>query len=391
MKLNKTNLLPTVNDITWRKDKIIRQMQQDGLDAVVIFDPDNVYWLTNFANFVHERPFILMMDLTGTLTFLVPKIEVLHVKRRMIGEINIVEYFEFPALPGDEWKTHFANITQPYQSIGFEENAPYFVVQALGDKGKVSPIVEEARFTKSTYELERINYACDLANQCFEALLAEAKPGWGAMASNKTITDMFMQKIFSDDPKANFLATRVGVVVQSPKVSFDPHNYTNFTDMDMVEGGPHIGIINSVVNGYGTEVERTFFLGHLPEQCKKPYAAMMEARDIAFEMCRPGIDMHDVDTAVYECFARHGYAEYFIHRTGHSLGVTGHEGPFLARGYHRIIEPNMVFTIEPGIYIPGIGGFRHSDTVITTETGNINLTPIKDSIDELTLSCCPAK
>jgi Xaa-Pro dipeptidase len=385
MKIEKTFDLPNVAEMQARKDKVMAEMAVQGYDAVVIFDPDNVFWLTQFANFVHERPFILVMDKQGTLNFVVPKIESTHVNSRKVGEVNLIEYIEFPAAIGQDWKTIFTQTVADYSRVGFEENAPYFVVEALGQRGSVTPIVEEARFTKSPYELARINYACELANETFEELLALAKPGLGAMESNKILTSSFMSKISTNDPMTNYLATRVGVVVQSPNVSHDPHNYTNFMAMDMVEGGPHVAVVNSVVNGYGTEVERTFFLGHVPENCVKPYEVMMEARAIAFDLCKPGESMHDVDAAVYQHLCKHGYGDNFLHRTGHGIGVTGHEGPFLAMGYDRVIEPNMVFTIEPAIYIPGIGGFRHSDTIITSDSGIINLTPIRDSLADLTL------
>ncbi|MGJ8631087.1 MAG: M24 family metallopeptidase [Glaciecola sp.] len=385
MKIEKTFDLPNVAEMQARKDKVMAEMAVQGYDAVVIFDPDNVFWLTQFANFVHERPFILVMDKQGTLNFVVPKIESTHVNSRKVGEVNLIEYIEFPAAIGQDWKTIFTQTVADYSRVGFEENAPYFVVEALGQRGSVTPIVEEARFTKSPYELARINYACELANETFEELLALAKPGLGAMESNKILTSSFMSKIYTNDPMTNYLATRVGVVVQSPNVSHDPHNYTNFMAMDMVEGGPHVAVVNSVVNGYGTEVERTFFLGHVPENCVKPYEVMMEARAIAFDLCKPGESMHDVDAAVYQHLCKHGYGDNFLHRTGHGIGVTGHEGPFLAMGYDRVIEPNMVFTIEPAIYIPGIGGFRHSDTIITSDSGIINLTPIRDSLADLTL------
>lgn len=385
MNIEKTFQIPTVEEMQLRKEKVMSQMEAKGYDALVIFDPDNVFWLTHFANFVHERPFILILDNQGVLNFVVPKIESTHVNTRKVGEINLVEYTEFPAKEGKEWRTIFTQTVASYKNIGFEENSPYFVVEALGERGQVTPIVEEARFTKSAYELARINYASQLANETFEELLAMARPGLSAMESNKVLTSSFMTKIYMNDPMTNYLATRVGVVVQSPNVSHDPHNYTNFTEMDMCEGGPHVGVINSVVNGYGTEVERTFFLGHVPDNCIKPYQVMMEARQIAFDMCKPGISMHDLDQAVYDHLCKQGYGDNFAHRTGHSIGVTGHEGPFLAMGYDREIEPNMVFTIEPAIYLPGIGGFRHSDTVVTTRDGNVCLTPIRDSLDDLTL------
>jgi|GEM_PF-1883129 len=139
------------------------------------------------------------------------------------------------------------------------------------------------------------------------------------------------------------------------------------------------------MNGYGTEVERTFFLGEVPRAAIKPYQVMMEARQLCFEMCRPGVDMHDVDHKIVELFTKYGYGDNILHRTGHSIGVTGHEGPFLAKGFHYEITENMLFTIEPGIYIEGLGGFRHSDTVLITKDSCDSLTPVRDRLAEMTL------
>ena len=109
----------------------------------------------------------------------------------------------------------------------------------------------------------------------------------------------------------------------------------------------------------------------------------MAARARAFERTRPGALMSDVDQGVRDVFASFGYEEALLHRTGHSFGVTGHEGPFLAVSYEREIEPGMFFSIEPGIYLRGVGGFRHSDTVLVTETGNVGVTQAPDDLESL--------
>lgn len=96
--------------------------------------------------------------------------------------------------------------------------------------------------------------------------------------------------------------------------------------------------------------------------------------------------MCDVDKAVSDHFKAAGYSDYLLHRTGHGMGVTGHEAPFLAEGDTRTIEAGMSFTIEPGIYIPGVGGFRHSDTILVTERGNVSLTSAPDSLKDLTFA-----
>ena len=132
-------------------------------------------------------------------------------------------------------------------------------------------------------------------------------------------------------------------------------------------------------------MERTFFLGDVPAKARRPFEVMLEARRLAFELTVPGNVMGEVDRRVNELVRKAGFGEFLLHRTGHGIGVTGHEAPFLADGYERVIEPGMFFTIEPGLYIPGIGGFRHSDTVMTTADANVALTEGPIALDELTL------
>ena len=191
-------------------------------------------------------------------------------------------------------------------------------------------------------------------------------------------------RMLRDMPNANMLASSFAAVVQPPSISHDPHNFTDvFAKLE--EGGPHVTVVNCRVNGYGAEVERTFFINSVPDEARKRFDVMLEARRIAFELLRPGAVMSDVDQATRDCFEKHGYLDNLLHRTGHSFGVTGHEAPFLAIGYDRVVEPGMLFSIEPGIYFEGLGGFRFSDTVLVTEDGNVSLTSAPETLEALTL------
>ena len=112
---------------------------------------------------------------------------------------------------------------------------------------------------------------------------------------------------------------------------------------------------------------------------------MLDARALAYELLMPGANMSEIDRAVNDLLRDRGHGEHLLHRTGHSFGVTDHEGPFLAEGYEREVVPNMVFSIEPGIYLPGIGGFRFSDTVLVTDQGPVKLTSAPETLQALTL------
>ncbi|MHA1659100.1 MAG: M24 family metallopeptidase, partial [Promethearchaeota archaeon] len=139
------------------------------------------------------------------------------------------------------------------------------------------------------------------------------------------------------------------------------------------------------INGYGVEIERSFFLGTVPEKAKNPFEVMMEGRTLAYELAKPGANLSDIDGAVRKIYKKRGYGDKILHRTGHGLGITGHEAPYVAVGYDQKLEPGMIISIEPGIYIPGTGGFRHSDTVLITDDGNISLTKAPVTLEDLTI------
>jgi Xaa-Pro dipeptidase len=193
-----------------------------------------------------------------------------------------------------------------------------------------------------------------------------------------------MGKTLAEIPDANLLVCSFVGAVWPPSLSHDPHIVpTPFTAM--TEGGPHVSIVTAQVNGYGVEVERTFFLGSVPEFAKRPFEVMMRARATAYDMLKPGAVLEEIDKKARQVLIKAGYEKNILHRTGHGLGITGHEAPYVALGDRRELEPGMLISIEPGIYIAGEGGYRHSDTVLITETGYARLTDAPDSLEGMTI------
>lgn len=105
------------------------------------------------------------------------------------------------------------------------------------------------------------------------------------------------------------------------------------------------------------------------------------------DMVKPGVGAKDVDIASYRVFEKAGYAEYVQHRVGHGLGLSEHEEPYLRFDNELILKEGMVYTIEPGIYVPGVGGFRHSDTVIITSEGYDTVTKYPRDLDDMIFKC----
>jgi Xaa-Pro dipeptidase len=137
--------------------------------------------------------------------------------------------------------------------------------------------------------------------------------------------------------------------------------------------------------GYFSELERTMVIGEPSPEQKRMFGHMKQLQETAFEAIRPGALCSHVDDAVRTYFARHELFAHWRHHTGHAIGLRYHEGPFLDSGDHTVVQTGMVLTVEPGLYSPDLGGFRHSDTVLVTETGIEILTYYPRDLESLVI------
>ncbi|TKJ19794.1 MAG: peptidase M24 [Promethearchaeota archaeon Loki_b32] len=385
LKLKSITSPPSSEELSNRLKNIRRLMKEQNLDYYISFNPVNIYYLTNFAFYVHERPFILIIENEGLPKMVIPRLEKGHFESRALCELEFVVYYEFPAQKGENWNDYYQEQIRGDATVGIESELPIGIANKTPGKKIVSDIIDETRIIKTDYEIGRIYHACRVVNKGHRVLLKKCRPKVLEFALYKEVTDSMTSKIVQDIPHANFRATQTTGAVWPPSISHDPHLIPHIFK-EMEEGGPHVSIVSAQVDGYGVEIERTFFLGHVPEETIKPFEVMFEARALAYSMLKPGTIMSEVDKKVRKLITEKGYGDYIIHRTGHGLGITGHEAPFLAEGYDKPLEKNMVISVEPGIYIPGIGGFRHSDTVLITEEGYQKLTKAPETLEEVTIS-----
>ncbi len=137
--------------------------------------------------------------------------------------------------------------------------------------------------------------------------------------------------------------------------------------------------------GYNAELERAMIIGPSTDEMRRLFDHTVAAQQVAFEAIRPGATCADVDVAVMRYLEQNDLLGYWRQHTGHAIGLRNHEAPFLDVGDYTVLEPGMVFTIEPGLYDPAIGGFRHSDTVVVSEDGMDLLTDYPRDIESLTL------
>lgn len=375
---------PPPEEIEFRLGKVRGLMAREGLDCYVSGHTDNVYYLTNFAYIPFERPFFLVIPLEGTPVLVLPGLEVSHAESRVLLKVDYRTYYEFPAPPGRTFTDALGSVIPAGARVGVESSLGLAHQAVMPGKLKVADVIDEARLVKTDYEAGRIAYASQITDAGLAKCLELSRPGAMELTLYGDSVRHMMGMFIMENPNANLLVSKFLCAVWPGRLSAQPHSVPGLFEQ-LKEGGPNVVIVTAQADGYSAEVERTYFLGGVPEDCRRPFEVCMEARALAYELVKPGAAAAEVDEAVLNLLKRRGYGDAILHRTGHGFGITGHEPPWIAMGSGNILEKNMVVSIEPGIYLPEVGGFRHSDTVLVTGDGCRSLTGAPDRLEDLVL------
>ncbi len=367
-----------------RREKVSREMADRGLDGLCLFSSTSIFYLTGFYFIPTERPAALVLDADGTPGLFLPRLELEHAKARvMVGRIE-----SYPEYPGERHPMyHLADFIRSLGlgggRLGVDADgygSPYgYRGPALSEvlEGaeivKAGDLVERMRAVKSPEEIELIRESARWGNLAHALLQEYAGAG-------KTELEISMRASL----EATITMTRALGPEYEPIGGFGGGAFAGFRGQVGPNSAlPHAVTINAVlmpgdtlvtgatasVWGYGSELERTMFVGEPSSEQRRFFELMVRMQDIAFEAIGPGRKCSEVDRAVMDFVKAEGLQEYWRHHTGHALGLGMHEAPFFDVGDDTVLEPGMVFSVEPGLYVQGLGGFRHSDTVLVTEEG----------------------
>jgi len=225
--------------------------------------------------------------------------------------------------------------------------------------------IAEMRSIKDEQEIELLIESGKLVSLALSESLRNARAGVSEIE-----LDQFGNKALFEEAATRYPDSSLDYLVISPSGlvrTVMPHLFSNTRKLqgkDIVIHSRQVGL-----NGYRAECERTFFIGKPNDKQTEVFNVVVNAQRAAIEKVQPGIKAKDVDMAARKIIQEAGYGEYCVHRTGHGLGLDLHEEPYLRFDSDLILKEGMVFSIEPGIYIPNVAGFRHSDTVLITENG----------------------
>jgi Xaa-Pro dipeptidase len=366
---------------------LVDQLHKLGIGQYLVTQPDSIYYLTGASFEALERPFFLLIDADGGgrgRRLLVPVLEFEHMQKCWgIDPENACTYQEYPAPAGASWQDALFGNKMLASNFAFEDSAPHAMAALLAAAGgQALDLVGELRMVKSDWEVSQVERAAAYADWGVNRILNSAYRGV-TVAETHAASQQLLRKIVRETPDWDALATKaIGAAWPAP-VSAEPHS---IPPVGMrLDRGPHVAMVLTRVNGYAAESERTFFTVPPSAQERELFQLMEQARKLAFSQVRPGIRCAEIDESVNAFLAQAGFGNFHtrLHRCGHGIGLGTHEAPWLASGGSHVLAKNMVISIEPGIYLSGVGGFRHSDTLQVTEKGYRLLTHAPDTLADL--------
>lgn len=266
---------------------------------------------------------------------------------------------------------------RPIRRIGFEsEFVPYAQVERLREKMAPAelvplPDVDRLRWVKDDAEIAALSRAAEIADQAFARLVATLRTGmteWDAALELEIAARRAGAERMSFDT----------VLASGPRSAL-PHGRA--TDRRMTTGDFVTVDFGAVFEGYASDCTRTVVLGTPDARQHQIYEIVLEAQLQALAAIRPGVPCRDVDAAGRSVIAAAGFGDAFGHALGHGIGLDVHEGPSLSPRSEAVLEPGMVVTVEPGVYLPGWGGVRIEDDVVVTADGCRVLTHAPKGID----------
>lgn len=333
---------------------VVENMKKAGLHQMIVTETEPVYYLTGIWVAPMERMMAVYLDDTGRVIFFGNKLFGVLPQDGMALEEHTdtddpVEQLAKAVLPGE---------------LGIDETWPSrFLIGLMQHRPDVKPVmgslpVEQATMYKDEEERELMRKASAINDSCMEMVVHAIHEG----ATEKDLSTK-VEHFFQENGCNSMGFAIVGVSANGA----DPHHDADKTVLK--EGDSIVLDIGAPFNHYWCDMTRTVFYKSVSEEQREVYETVRKANEAAIALIKPGVAFKEFDLAARKVIEDAGYGEYFTHRTGHSIGMKEHEKPPVASDCEVIAQPGMVFSIEPGIYLPGKFGVRIEDLVLVTEDG----------------------
>ena len=349
-----------------RFDKLNASLRTSDLDAVILNPGPTLKYLSGLNFHLMERPVVLLFAKDQDPAIVLPELE-LQKTVSLPYKLQVFAYSENPS----EWDNAFRKATQALdldgKRIGVEpRNLRLLEFRHVknaapeADYPDASEVLAGLRLKKDQVEIESMRKAVKIAQAALEATIPFIKIG---MTEKEISSELVMQLLkHGSEPEVPF-----SPIVSGGLNSANPH--ASPTERKLQAGDLLVIDWGATYDGYISDLTRTFAVGEVDEEFKKIHKIVQESNSTGRAAAKPGVPCANVDIAARDVIEKSGYGKYFTHRTGHGIGMEGHEEPYMRGDNMQILEPGMAFTVEPGIYLPGRNGVRIEDNVVITDTG----------------------
>jgi Xaa-Pro aminopeptidase len=355
----------TAEDFGRRMDRAAEQAGAAGLTGLLVAPGPDLVYLAGYAPVaITERLTLLALQKGRQPAMILPSLERPDAESAPSGgAIALIDWvdgtdpFEKFAPALDSTGTYaISDSAWAMQLLGLQQTLPdtHYV--------SMTAALPMLRAIKDADELERLAVAGAAADACFEAILEVRFAG-----RKETEVAADLAKLLIDHGHSQVDFTVVG----SGPNGANPHHEAG--DRTIQDGDMIVLDFGGLKNGYGSDTSRTVHVGEPTEEEREVYEIVRAAQQAGYESVRPGVACQDIDRACRRVITEAGYGEQFLHRTGHGIGVTTHEPPYMVEGETQPLQPGMCFSIEPGIYLADRFGVRIEDIVTVTEDGGRRL------------------
>lgn len=344
-----------------RITKLLTYMDGRGVESAIITSPENIYYLTGYYTNPFER-FLALVIRRGTNDHLLftPSLDVGEAKEHSLG-CTVIPISD----TDDPYHIVKSMLPSDMSSIGLEKDRVYvsryerlancFPTSVFAD---IEPGIMALRLFKSPEEMEHVKRAVAITETALQKLLNQQVIGRTELELSAQL--QYEAKVAGADKPSSPL-------VLSGKRTSLPHGKSS---AKKIEKGDFLLIDMAVyLNGYCSDITRTVLVGEGTAEQKRIYETVLAANEKAIAAIEPGVPASKLDHIARQHIREHGYGDYFTHRLGHGMGLSIHEAPFLTGVNDEPMQAGMLFTIEPGIYVPAVGGVRIEDDVYLGQSG----------------------
>lgn len=353
-----------------RADRLYPLLEESHLAALALVPGPNMRYLAGLEMHPSERVSLAIFSLDKPPALLLPALEVPGVRARMRQGLELFPWTDEEG-PGSAIRRLREYLALAGGNLGVEERhmrlLEWHVLEQIAPDSQVrtaDALLAELRMTKDAVEIAAMRQAAAVLEQGLQTVLERLRPGMNERQAAQAWQWAVAEAGADELPPEPIVAAGLHGASPHARATDRPLQNGDFVTFDGV----------ARIDGYYADLTRTVALGEPGEKLRQIYDLVLQANTAGREAVRAGIAAQAVDQAARAVIEAGGYGDYFIHRTGHGLGLEVHEPPYIVAGNVDPIRTGMTFTVEPGIYIEGLGGVRIEDDVLVTPAGGDSLT-----------------